>query len=494
MSTQTTTRTDTGWGPLAVLMCGTFLVVLDFFIVNVALPSMQRELHASDSGLEWVVAGYGLTFSALLIAVTRLGDRIGRRRMFSAGVALFVAASAACGAAPSVELLVGARLVQGVAGAMVSPMVLALIGDVYAGPRLPRAIGIYSMVMGLAAATGQLIGGVLIHLDLAGSGWRAIFWVNVPIGLVTLVLAPRLLPDNRRSHTVGHAPGIDLVELALATTSLTALVLPLLEGRRLDWPLWTWLSLAGSVVAAVLTIARSRSLLRRGGRPLVEPAAFRSRTVVVAIASQGLLFVGMASYFVVLALYLQNGRGLGPLASGAVFTLVAVPYIVGTSRQRTLAARLGRWTVPFGAGVFALGHVALLAAVLEEGVGGPLVDLMPGLALAGFGMGIALTGLIDAAMGGVEPAHAGTVSGVMSTAQQLGNALGVALVGMVFFGAVSGGYDHALTWSLVVLIGTTAGVALLATLLHPHRPVVEEVALRPSRNPATPAQTASEVS
>ena len=465
MSTQTTTRTDTGWGPLAVLMCGTFLVVLDFFIVNVALPSMQRELHASDSGLEWVVAGYGLTFSALLIAVTRLGDRIGRRRMFSAGVALFVAASVACGAAPSVELLVGARLAQGVAGAMVSPMVLALIGDVYAGPRLPRAIGIYSMVMGLAAATGQLIGGVLIHLDLAGSGWRAIFWVNVPIGLVTLVLAPRLLPDNRNAD----AARIDPVELALATTALTALVLPLLEGRRLDWPLWTWLSLAGSVVAAVLTIARSRSLLRRGGRPLVEPAAFRSRTVVVAIASQGLLFVGMASYFVVLALYLQNGRGLGPLASGAVFTLVAVPYIVGTSRQRSLAARLGRWTVPFGAGVFALGHVALLGAVTEEGVGGSLVDLMPGLALAGFGMGIALTGLIDAAMGGVEPAHAGTVSGVMSTAQQLGNALGVALVGMVFFGAVSGGYGHALTWSLVVLIGTTAGVALLATLLHPRR-------------------------
>src|SRR4051794_24931824 len=351
-------RIEPGWGPLAVLMGGIFLVVLDFFIVNVALPSMQRELHASDSGLEWVVAGYGLTFSALLIAVTRLGDRIGRRRMFSAGVALFVAASAACGAAPSVELLVGARLAQGVAGAMVSPMVLALIGDVYAGRRMPRAIGTYSAVMGLAAATGQLIGGVLIHLDLAGSGWRAIFWVNVPIGLVTLVLAPRLLPETRNAD----AARIDLVELALATTSLTALVLPLLEGRRLDWPLWTWLSLAGSVVAAGLTVARSRSLLRRGRRPLVEPAAFGSRTVRIAIACQGLLFVGMASYFVVLALYLQNGRGLGALSSGAVFTLVAVPYMGGTGRQRSLAARLGRWTVPLGAGTLALGHPGLLVA------------------------------------------------------------------------------------------------------------------------------------
>jgi EmrB/QacA subfamily drug resistance transporter len=442
-------------------MCGTFLVVLDFFIVNVALPSMQRDLHASDSGLEWVVAGYGLTFSALLIAVTRLGDRWGRRRMFSWGTALFVVASAACGAAPTMELLVVARLAQGVAGAMVSPMVLALIGDVYAGPRMPKAIGVYSTVMGLAAATGQLIGGVLIHLDLAGSGWRAIFWVNVPVGLAALALAPRLLPNRRNAD----AQRIDLVELVLATLTLTALLLPLLEGRRLGWPLWTWLSLAGAVVAAVLTVARSRAVLVRGGRPLVEPEAFRSWSVRVAITCQALLFVGMASYFLVLALYLQNGRGLGALSSGAVFTLVAVPYMLGTGNQRRLASRLGRWTVPVGAGLFALGHLALLAAVAEQGVGGSLADLVPGLALAGFGMGIALTALIDAAMRDVEPAYAGAVSGVLSTAQQVGNALGVAIVGMVFFGAVSGGYAHALEWSLVVLIATTAGVAVLGTLL-----------------------------
>ena len=465
-----TTRSDPGWAPLVVLMCGTFLVVLDFFIVNVALPSMQRELHASDSGLEWVVAGYGLTFSALLIAVTRLGDRWGRRRMFSLGTALFVAASAACGAAPSTELLVGARLAQGVAGAMVSPMVLALLGDVYAGPRMPRAIGVYSAVMGLAAATGQLIGGILIHLDVAGTGWRAIFWVNVPIGLAAVVLAPRLLPGRHEDDALSSsAHGIDLLELFLATTTLTALLLPLLEGRRLDWPLWTWLSLAGAVVAAALTVVRSRVLLRRGVRPLVEPEAFRSSTVRIALACQALLFVGMASYFLVLALYLQNGRGLGALSSGAVFTLVAVPYMVGTGVQRRLAARLGRWTVPVGAGLFTLGHLALLVAVAENGAGGPLVDLVPGLALAGFGMGVALTALIDAAMGGVEPEYAGAVSGVLSTAQQVGNALGVAVVGMVFFGAVHGGYDHALEWSLVVLVGTTAAVALLGALLQPRR-------------------------
>jgi EmrB/QacA subfamily drug resistance transporter len=460
--TQAPADPTTGWAPLAVLMGGTFLVVLDFFIVNVALPSVQRDLHASSSGLEWVVAGYGLTFSALLIAVTRLGDRWGRRRMFSMGVALFILASAACGAAPSTELLVAARLAQGVAGAMVSPMVLALIGDVYAGPRMPRAIGVYSTVMGLAAATGQLIGGVLIHLDLAGSGWRAIFWVNVPIGIAALVLAPRLLPDRR--DAVATRP--DLLELVLATTTLTAALLPLLEGRRLGWPLWTWLSLGLAVVAALLTVTRSRHLMRRGRRPLIAPDAFRSVTVRVAIACQGLLFVGMASYFLVLALYLQNGRGLGALASGAVFTVVAVPYMAGTGSQRRLAARLGRATVPVGAATFALGHLVLLAAVAENGVGGSVAALFPGLALSGFGMGITLTALIDAAMSGVDPASAGAVSGVLSTVQQVGNALGVALVGMVFFGALSGGYAHALEWSLVVLVGSTGAVALLGTRLH----------------------------
>jgi hypothetical protein len=184
----------------------------------------------------------------------------------------------------------------------------------------------------------------------------------------------------------------------------------------------------------------------------------------------------MASYFLVLALYLQNGRGLGALSSGAVFTLVAVPYMVGTGSQRRLAARLGRWTVPAGAGLFTLGHLALLTAVAENGVGGSLVDLVPGLALAGFGMGIALTALIDAAMGGVEPEYAGAVSGVLSTAQQVGNALGVAVVGMVFFGAVHGGYAHALEWSLVVLAGTTAAVALLGALLQPRQVETEEEA------------------
>jgi EmrB/QacA subfamily drug resistance transporter len=458
-----TTR-EPGWGPLAVLMGGIFLVVLDFFIVNVALPSLQHDLHASDTGLEWVVAGYGLTFSALLIAVIRLGERWGRRRMFTLGIGVFVLASAVCGAATSTEALVSARLAQGVGGAMVTPMVLALVRDVYAGGRLARAIGVYSTVMGLAAATGQLIGGILIEADVAGLGWRGIFWVNVPVGLVVLALAPRFLPDRRDTA----AARVDVAELVLATLTLTALLLPLLEGRRLGWPAWTWGSLALAGVAALATYARGRALLSRGRRPLLDPEAFRTSSVRVAVACQGLLFLGMASYFLVLALYLQLGRGLSALASGLVFTLVAGPYMAGTVAVPRIAARLGRWTVTAGAGTFALGHAALWEAVHSSA--GSVAALAPGLALAGFGMGVALTSLIGAAMTTVEPGLAGTVSGVLSTVQQVGNALGVAVVGMVFFGSVSSGYDVALERSLLVLVATTAAVALLATRLHRRTP------------------------
>src|SRR3954447_4952254 len=223
-------------GPLAVLLTGIFLIVLDFFVVNVALPSIQRDLGADATALEWLVAGYALTFGGLLLVASRLADRWGRRRMFVLGAGLFVLSSAACGFAPNVETLLAARLVQGAAAAAIGPTVLSLIGDVYAGPQRMRALGAYATVMGVAAASGQLIGGLLIHLDVAGSGWRSIFLVNVPIGLAALAAAPRLLPDTR----VPGAPRVDLLEAGLVVAALTALVLPLVEGQRHGWPLWTW--------------------------------------------------------------------------------------------------------------------------------------------------------------------------------------------------------------------------------------------------------------
>src|SRR5690242_7050103 len=227
------------WAALPVVLAGTFMVVLDFFIVNVAMPAMQADLHAGTGALEWVVAGYGLTFATLLITAGRLGDQFGRRRLFSAGLALFTLASAACGLAWSPATLVAARLVQGAAAALLSPQVLSVIGVAYTGPDRVRALSVYGIALGLAAAGGQLVGGVLVQADVAGLGWRSCFLINVPIGVAALALAPRLVPESRAAG----APRLDLTGTLLLTAGLTAIILPLVEGRRHGWPEWTWASL-----------------------------------------------------------------------------------------------------------------------------------------------------------------------------------------------------------------------------------------------------------
>lgn len=470
--------------PLAVLLTGTFLIILDFFVVNVALPSVQRDLNADATALEWLVAGYGLTFGGLLLLAARLADRWGRRRMFTLGIGLFVLSSAACGFAPSIETLIGARLIQGAAAAAVAPTVLSLIGDVYDGPHRVRALGAYATVMGVAAACGQLIGGLLIHLDLAGSGWRSIFLVNVPLGLaafVALAVMPNLLPNTRLP-----VARPDAGEALLVVTGLTALVLPLVEGRRQGWPLWTWVALAGAVVAGILAARRGRTLRSRGQAPLVDVVPLRSRAVAAGLLGLTVLFTGMASFFLVLALYLQDGRGLGALASGVVFTAVAVPYMIGTRTAPRVLMRFGPRTAITGAALlFGAGHALLLVAVEAVGTGGSVLWLLPGLAVGGVGMGVALSGLVGVTLGSVEPRHAGTVSGTSSTLQQVANAVGVALISIVFFHVAGRGLAAAFDASLVYLIATTLAVAAAAACL-PGRPaaVAQPVPDSPAADPA----------
>src|SRR6185503_3118627 len=270
------------WAALPVVLAGTFMVVLDFFIVNVAMPAMQADLHAGTGALEWVVAGYGLTFATLLITAGRLGDQFGRRRMFSTGLALFTLASAACGLAWSPTALVAARVVQGVAAALLSPQVLSIIGVAYTGPDRVRALSIYGIVLGLAAVGGQLVGGVLVQADVAGLGWRSCFLINVPVGLAALALAPRLVPE---SHA-GRASRIDVAGTVLVTAGLTAVILPLVEGRRHGWPLWTWLALGAAPVLLGAFAVHQRRLGRRGGAPLLDPALFRKRAFSAGLLTQ----------------------------------------------------------------------------------------------------------------------------------------------------------------------------------------------------------------
>jgi MFS family permease len=308
------------WAPLPVVLAGTFMVVLDFFIVNVALPSMQGDLHTTSGAIEWVVAGYALTSAIFLIAAGRLGDRIGHRRAFSVGLALFTLASAACGAASTAPVLVLARLAQGGAAALLMPNVLSIIGVLYAGADRIRALSAYGTVMGLAAVGGQLIGGVLVQANVAGLGWRSCFLINVPIGVAALALAPRLIPESRSERTAG----VDMLGTVLVSAGLTAILLPLVEGRQHGWPAWTWLSLAAGPIILAGFGAHQRRLARQGGSPLIDAALFRERSFSAGLVTQVAFWAGQASFFLVLALYLQQGRGLSALNAGLVFTILAV--------------------------------------------------------------------------------------------------------------------------------------------------------------------------
>jgi MFS family permease len=451
--------------PLPVLMCGTFMIVLDFFVVNVALPSMQADLHASTSAIEWVVAGYGLTCAILLIAGGRLGDLYGRRLAFAAGLAVFVAASAACGFAPSAGVLIGARVVQGIGAALVSPNVLAIIGVAFPGPARVRAITIFGLVLGLAAACGQLIGGVLIQADVLGLAWRSVFLINVPVGLAALAFIRRQVPESRVARPAAAGRALDIPGLVLITLGLTALVLPLIEGVSQHWPTWTWASLAAAPVLLAAFAGHELRQARRGRAPLLDLALLRQRALAAGLATQLAFWCGQASLFVVLALYLQLGRGLDPLQSGLVVSIMAGAYLLASLRAPALTVRYGRSLAAAGALILAAGHGVLLLTIAELGVGGSVLWLAPGLLLIGAGMGLCLTALNTSVLSHATPQSAGAISGAMSTVQQVGNALGVAVTGVIFFGALHSGYGHAMVLSLAELAGLLVTVAVLTRLL-----------------------------
>ena len=443
-----------------MLLAGAFMVVLDFFIVNVALPSMATDLEASASSLEWVVAGYGLTFAVFLIVAGRLGDEIGRRRVYAIGLGLFTLASLACGLAPSPATLVLARVAQGVAAAVVMPQVLSIIGVAYRGPDYVRALSIYGVVLGLAAVGGQVIGGALVESDVAGLGWRWCFLINVPIGLAALALTPVLVPESRAESR----SRLDLAGAILVAAGLVAVLLPLIEGRAQGWPAWTWISLAAAPFILAAFVLHQRGLTRRGAAPLLDLGLFGQRGFSGGLATQLFLASAQAAFFVYLALYLQMGRGLDPLESGLVFTIVAVSYVAVSGPAPKLTERYGRAVIAAGGLCLAAGLGSLALAVAEVGVDGSLVAFVPGLLLAGAGIGLCFTPLTAIVLGNVDPERAGAASGVLSTTQQVGYSLGVAITGVIFFGA---GNDiaRAFELSLIELAVLAAGVAAASRLL-----------------------------
>lgn len=454
-------RAAPAWLAMAVVLTGTFVVTLDFFIVNVAIPATQADLRAGDGAMQLVIAAYGIALAAGLILGGRLGDLWGRRRLFCAGLALFTVSSAVCGAAPDVGVLIAARVVQGLAAALMSPQALSIVGLAYEGEARARAFAVYGLVMGFAAAGGQLIGGLLIHVDLLGLDWRSCYLVNVPIGIAALALAPFAIRESRAEE----GARLDLAGAALATLALVAVVVPLVLGREHGWPLWAWLSLAAAPPLLAAFALSQRRLARRGGDPLVPPDLFRARAFTVGLLATILFYTGMGSFFLVLALYLQQGRGLDALGSGLVFTPLAVGYLAASIAAQKLQ-RLGRQLLALGGAIRAAALVGLLLTVAAVASGGHVAVLLPALVLDGIGMGLLTAPLIATVLADLSPRHAGAASGVLSTAQQVGNALGIALVGGLFYGALGGAPspdDVARAFELALL--AVAGLSLLVALL-----------------------------
>jgi EmrB/QacA subfamily drug resistance transporter len=429
-----------------VLLAGAFMVVLDFFIVNVALPSVAHDLGAAESALEWVVAGYGLAFAALLITAGRLGDDLGRRRVYATGLVLFTAASAACGLAPGPTTLIVARVAQGAAGAIVMPQVLAIIGVSFRGPDYVKALSVYGIVLGLAAVGGQVIGGALIE---SGAGWRGCFLLNVPVGIAALALLRRI-PESRADRRVS----LDVTGAITLALGLTAILLPLIEGRRLGWPAWTWISLAAAPVILALFLRRQA----RAESPLLDLDLFKARAFSAGLATQFCLACAQASFFVYLALYLQVGRGLGALEAGLVFTILAAAYVAVSGPAPKLTERFGRAVIAAGGASLAVGLALLAAVVADIGTGGSIAAHMPGLVLVGAGIGACFTPLTTTVLANVDPARAGSASGALSTTQQIGFALGVAITGVIYF-------DHGFEPSLVQLAAVAAAIVLASRLL-----------------------------
>lgn len=435
---------------ILVMLSGTFMVVLDFFIVNVALPSLHQDLDASAATLQLVVAAYGIATAAGLITGGRLGDVFGRRRMFMLGMFLFALASLACGIAPTGEMLVGARVLQGFAGALMQPQVLAMLGLVYTGERRSKAFAAYGLALGLGAALGQLIGGVLIQLDLAGLGWRACFLINLPVAALALLAAPRAIP---RLAGTGHSR-LDPLGATLVALACVALVLPLVYGREQGWPAWSLATLVAAPALLALFAHQQSRLAKHGSEPLVAPSLFSSSRFVAGLLVSFVFYAGNASLYFVLALYLQERLALSPLASGLVFTALALGFFVTSMTAPRLAKRFHGAPIARGALLLAFGHALQFANVAWGAEQHVLVRMIPLLVVQGLGLGVVMAPLVSAILEGLPSQHAGVAAGVVATVQQASNAIGVALIGLVFY---SRGFAGALLY-------LTASALLVAVL------------------------------
>jgi EmrB/QacA subfamily drug resistance transporter len=420
---------------LGVLLIGMFMSLLDATIVNVALPTIRTSLDASEATLSWIISGYALAFGLALIPAGRLGDRFGHKWVFFSGLALFTVASLACGLAQNDTQLIVARVVQGLGAGTFVPAVTAYIQLLFTGRARGKAFAIMGAVIGVSSALGPLIGGLLIQAFGDTNGWRLVFVVNLPIGIVALIAAVFLLPGSENSNRPG---GVDFLGLLLLSGGLVAILVPLIEGQDRGWPLWTYLSLIGGVALIALFGAWEVGVAKRGKSPLVPPHLFAHPAFTGGTILALVYFAAFVSIFFTISILWQAGLGHTALESGLVSLPFALGSIAGASQSSKLAVRLGRTVLVIGTGMVAVGLIALWLVLMLVSPGDLSAwDLSGPLLVAGTGSGLFIAPNAQFIVATVDRHEAGAASGVIATMQRLGSAIGIAIIGSVFFGTLS---------------------------------------------------------
>lgn len=449
---------------LVAVLTGTFLSMLNDFIVNVATPAIRAELGATYAEVQLVIGGYILVYGVALVTGGRLGDIFGHRRMFLLGAGLFTLSSLACGLAPNPALLIAFRIAQALSAALFYPQVLSILQLVFTGRARAKAFSAFGATIGLASIAGQLIGGMLIGADLFGLTWRPIFLINVPVGLIAIAIAAWTLP--KRADRTGTR--LDLPGVGLLSATLVLLIFPLVQGRELGWPTWTVGLLVLSAPALLAFLWWERRVTAGAKSPLVPPELYKIRGFGAGNAIALLFFAGNSGLFFLLPLQLQSGLGHSALYSGITFTPLAVTFTLGSLLAPKLAPRLGNHVLSLGYGINVVGNTIVLVIAISAGTEMTGWLLAPAMAVVGLGQGLGMSPLVAAALADVPGKHSGAASGVIQTVMQVGMAFGVTVIGLVFFDALGSGtgpveYSRAFTIALI----TQPLLALLALALVP---------------------------
>ncbi|WP_312030229.1 MFS transporter [Actinomycetospora sp. TBRC 11914] len=468
------------WRALVVCLVAGFMTLLDVSIVNVALPSMQKGLGASSAELSWVVSGYALTFGLVLVSSGRLGDDRGRKKMFLVALALFTLTSAVAGLSVDPTMLVVARLLQGAAGGMMNPQIIGVIQQLFAGRERGRAFGLFGAAIGISTAVGPLTGGLLLQWGGDLEGWRYVFYVNVPIGVIAFLLGVRLLPRDS-SVAKGDRRPLDLVGAVLLGAAVVALMLPLVLSEQ-DPSGAPWWLIGVAVLLLLLFVAWERRARRAHGHPLVNFRLLRTRSYALGTTLGLVYFAGFTSIFFVLTLFLQQGRAFTPLEAGLALT----PFALGSAVSSALG---GRWVSRFGKPQVVLGLLAVAVGLVATDV---VLRLDPGsvgwaiagpLLLAGIGSGFVIAPNQTLALEEVPAREGGTAAGVLQTGQRVGSAIGISAVGAVFFGSLTssrGDWSSSISSGLVV----TVALVLLALLVGVADLVADRIVRRRRARPA----------